>query len=61
MAERRIYDLARGKYGVIDGMEEAVPAVAPRRDAESLTALILGSFATGAISAYLIGLYLVGR
>ncbi|MCC6236729.1 MAG: hypothetical protein IT299_04050 [Dehalococcoidia bacterium] len=60
MAERRIYDLARGKYGVIDGADEVVPAVAPRRDVESLTALILGAFATGAISAYLLGLYLIG-
>lgn len=61
MAERRIYDLARGKYGIADAPEEAVPVAAPRRDAESLTALILGAFATGAISAYLIGLYLVGN
>ena len=61
MAERTIYDMARGKYGVFDGAEEAIPAVAPRRDIESLTALILGAFATGAISAYLIGLYLLGN
>ncbi len=59
MAERRIYDSSRGKFGVIEGGNDTLPAVPAPRNAETLTALLLGAFATGAISAYLLGLYLV--
>jgi hypothetical protein len=59
VAERRVYDFSRGKYGVIEGTREGLPAMPEPRNVEALTALVLGAFATGLVSAYLLGLLLV--
>jgi hypothetical protein len=59
MAERRVYDFSRGKYGIADTTRDRLPAAPAARSTESLTALVLGAFATGLVSAYLVGLLLV--
>ncbi len=59
MAERRVYDFSRGKYGVLEGLRDGVPAIPEPRNIEALTAIVLGAFASGMVSAYVVGLLLV--
>ncbi len=59
MADRKVYDFSRGKYGVIEGLREGIPALPEPRNVEALTAVVLGAFATGLVSAYFVGLLLV--
>lgn len=59
MAERRVYDFSRGKYGVIEGLRDGLPSIPEPRNVEALTAVVLGAFATGLVSAYFVGLLLV--
>lgn len=58
MAERKVFDFSRGKYGVIEGLREGLPSFSlpESRDVESLTAIVLGAFATGLVAAYLVGM-----
>ncbi len=59
MAERTVYDFSRGKYGIIEGLREGLPALPEPHNVEALTAIVLGAFATGLVSAYFVGLLLV--
>ncbi len=58
MAERKVFDFSRGKYGVVEGLREGLPSFSlpESRDLESLTAIVLGAFATGLVAAYLVGM-----
>ena len=59
MAERKVYDFARGKYGVMEGLGEGLPSLPESRNVEALSAIVLGAFATGLVSAYFVGLLLL--
>jgi hypothetical protein len=58
MADRKVFDLSRGKYGVVEGLREGMPSFSlpESRDIESLTAIVLGAFATGLVAAYFVGM-----
>jgi hypothetical protein len=61
MADRKVFDYARGKYGVLEGLREGMPSFSlpDSRDIESLTAIILAAFATGLVAAYLVGMLIL--
>jgi len=61
MADRKVFDYSRGKYGVVEGLREGLPSFSIRepRDVETLTALVLGAFATGLVAAYLVGMFVL--
>jgi hypothetical protein len=61
MSDRKVFDLSRGKYGVVEGLREGLPSfsIPEARNLETLTALVLGAFATGLVAAYLVGMFVL--
>ena len=61
MADRKVFDLSRGKYGVVEGLREGLPSfsIPESRNVETLTALVLGAFATGLVAAYVVGMFVL--
>jgi hypothetical protein len=59
MADRKVFDFSRGKYGVVEGLREGMPSFSmpDSKNIESMTAIVLGSFATGLVAAYLVGMF----
>lgn len=62
VADRKVYDYARGKYGVSEGLRDLprMPAVKEPGNLEAWTAVVLAAFSTGLIAAYLLGALVLG-
>lgn len=56
MAERKVYDFSRGKYGVMEGLRDLprLPSLPEPRNLETLTAVLLVAFGLGLASAYVL-------
>lgn len=61
MADRKVFDYSRGKYGIVEGLREGLPSFAlpEARNIETMTAIVLGAFATGLVAAYLVGMLIL--
>jgi hypothetical protein len=60
MPERKVYDYARGKYGVLEAIREAPMALADNpRNFEAVTAVLLGAFAGGLTAAFVLAAVLI--
>ncbi|MSP22813.1 MAG: hypothetical protein EXR66_07365 [Dehalococcoidia bacterium] len=61
MADRKVFDYSRGKYGVVEGLRDGMPSFSlpDSSNLESRTAIALGAFASGLVAAYLVGMFLL--
>jgi len=60
MSERKVYDYARGKYGVLEAIREAPISLADnQRNLEALAAVLLAAFAGGLTAAFVLAALLI--
>jgi hypothetical protein len=56
MADRKVYDYSRGKYGVLEGLRDlpVMPRLPEPRNLEAVTAVVLAAFGGGLVAAYIL-------
>jgi hypothetical protein len=60
MSERKVYDYARGKYGILEAIREAPGSLADNsRSIEAITAVLLAAFAGGLTAAFVVAAVLI--
>ena len=60
MSDRKVYDQARGKYGIMESIRDLpVPRLPEVQNVESVAAAVMVAFGAGLVAAYVLATYIL--